>query len=379
MGNVCVVGTGILPFAKMPEKSFADIGWPAVKQAVGEAGIEPRQIEAVFCGTALGGMMAGQRVMKAYGVTGIPIVNVENACSSSSTAMRQGWMAIQSGAYDLVLALGVEKLTKLGGGTLPLEEDDWEAMQGLTMPALYAMRAQRYMHDYGLTERQLAEVAVKAHDHGALNPNAQLRKRFTVEEVMSARMVATPFTLIHCCPVGDGAAAVILASEKKARELTSNPVRIIASELCSGAATCGFRDMTTPEITVRGAKQAYEMAGVGPGDIDVAEVHDAFTIAELLYYEAFGFAKKGEAYQLLHSGASSLGGRIPVNPSGGLLSRGHPVGPTGVVQACEIVRQLSGRSGAHQVEGAKIGLSHATGGGVSGMDHGACSIHIFAK
>jgi benzoylsuccinyl-CoA thiolase BbsB subunit len=379
MSKVCVIGTGIVPFGKKPDKSFSEIGWPAVKEAVDEAGIAPRQIEAVFCGTALGGMMAGQRVMKAFGVTGIPIANIENACSSSSTAMRQAWMAIEAGVHDLVLALGVEKLTALGGGTLPLIDEDWEAMQGLTMPALYAMRAQRYMHDYGLTERQLAEVSVKAHDHGALNPNAQLRKRVTVDEVMNSRMVATPFTLMHCCPVGDGAAAVILASEKKARELTADPVRIIASELCSGAATCGFRDMTTPEITVRGAKLAYEMAGLGPADIDVAEVHDAFTIAELLYYEAFGFCKKGEAYPHLKSGASSLGGKQPVNPSGGLLSRGHPVGPTGVVQVCEIVRQLNGRSGAHQVEGAKVGLTHATGGGVSGMDHGACSIHIFAK
>ncbi len=379
MAQVCVVGTGILPFAKMPEKSLSEIGWPAVKQAVDEAGIAPRHLEAVFCGTALGGMMAGQRVMKAYGATGMPIVNVENACSSSSSAMWLAAKSILSGAYDLVLVIGVEKLTKLGGGTLPLEEEDWEAMLGLTMPALYAMRAQRYMHQYGLTARQLAEVAVKAHDHGALNPNAQLRKRYTVDEVMNARMVATPFTLIHCCPVGDGAAAIVLASEKKARELTRDPVRILASDLGSGKATDGFRDMTTPEITVRGAKHAYEMAGLGPSDIDVAEVHDAFTIAELLYYEAFGFCEKGEAYALLHSGATSLGGRVPVNPSGGLLSRGHPVGPTGVVQACEIVRQLQGRSGAHQVEGAKVGLSHATGGGVSGMDHGACSIHIFAK
>lgn len=379
MAQVCVVGTGILPFAKMPEKSLSEIGWPAVKQAVDEAGIAPRHLEAVFCGTALGGMMAGQRVMKAYGATGMPIVNVENACSSSSSAMWLAAKSILSGAYDLVLVIGVEKLTKLGGGTLPLEEEDWEAMLGLTMPALYAMRAQRYMHQYGLTARQLAEVAVKAHDHGALNPNAQLRKRYTVNEVMNARMVATPFTLIHCCPVGDGAAAIVLASEKKARELTRDPVRILASDLGSGKATDGFRDMTTPEITVRGAKHAYEMAGLGPSDIDVAEVHDAFTIAELLYYEAFGFCEKGEAYALLHSGATSLGGRVPVNPSGGLLSRGHPVGPTGVVQACEIVRQLQGRSGAHQVEGAKVGLSHATGGGVSGMDHGACSIHIFAK
>jgi benzoylsuccinyl-CoA thiolase BbsB subunit len=379
MEKVCVIGTGIVPFGKMPHKSIVDIAWPAVKQAYEEAAIDPLAIEAVFCGTVFGGNLIGQRIMKAIGVTGLPVTNIENACSSSSAALRQGWMAVASGCNDLVLVIGVEKLTKFGGGTIPLDDEDCEVSQGLTMPALYAMRAQRYMHEFGLTERQLAQVAVKSHDHGALNPNAQLRKRFTLDEVMSARMVASPFTLVHCCPTGDGAGAVLLASEKKARALTSSPVRIVASELASGKFMNGFRDMTTPEITVRGAKQAYEMAGLGPEDIDVAEVHDAFTIAELLYYEAFGFCPRGEAYAYLDSGATSLGGRKPVNPSGGLLSRGHPVGATGIVQAAEIVRQLNGRAGAHQVEGAKIGLSHATGGGVAGFDHGACSIHIFAK
>jgi acetyl-CoA acetyltransferase len=379
MEQVAVIGTGITPFAKMPEKTLAEIAWPAVKQAIAESAIDARKIDAVFCGTALGGMMAGQRVMKAVGVTGLPITNIENACSSSSAALRAGWMSVASGCHDLVLVVGVEKLTKFGGGTLPLEKEDWEVNMGLTMPALYAMRAQRYMQEYGLTDRQLAQVAVKSHEHGALNPNAQLRKRFTVEEVMKSRMVATPFTLIHCCPTGDGAGAVVLASAKKAREMTAEPVRIVASELASGKLTNGFRDMTTPEITVRGAKAAYEMAGLGPEDINVAEVHDAFTIAELLYYEAFGFCKKGEAYSLIESGETSLGGKRPVNPSGGLLSRGHPVGATGVTQAAEIVRQINGRSGAHQVAGARVGLAHATGGGIAGFDHGACSIHIFSK
>jgi benzoylsuccinyl-CoA thiolase BbsB subunit len=218
---------------------------------------------------------------------------------------------------------------------------------------------------------------VKAHDHGALNPNAQIRKRVTLEEVMNARLVAEPFTLWHCCPTGDGAAALIIGSAAAARKSGAAKVRIAASEVTSGKYTNGFRDMTYPELTVRGAHEAYEMAGVGPEDVDVAEIHDAFTIAELMYYEAFGFCERGGAYELLNSGATSLGGRLPVNPSGGLLSRGHPVGATGAVQAVEIVRQLEGRIGAHQVEGAKVGLTHATGGGVSGFDHGACSIHVF--
>jgi benzoylsuccinyl-CoA thiolase BbsB subunit len=379
MRDVCVIGTGLVPFGKYPDKTLAEIGWPAVKEAILESGIPPKQIDAVYCGTALGGMLAGQRVMKSLGATGMSIINVENACSSSSSALAEAWTAVASGRHDLVVVVGVEKLTKFGGGTLPLEKEDWEVNQGMVMPALYAMRARRYMHEYGLTARQLGEVSVKAHEHGALNPNAQIRKRVTIEEVMASRPVADPFTLWHCCPTGDGAAALVIASGDVARRHKTDPVRVTASEVTSGLYTNGYRDMTWAELTARGAKEAYEMAGVEPDDVAVAELHDAFTIAELMYYEAFGFCERGHAYELLSSGATSLGGDICVNPSGGLLSRGHPVGATGAAQAVEIVRQLEGRAGAHQVEGAKVGLAHATGGGIAGLDHGACSIHIFAR
>jgi len=379
MREVCVIGTGMIPFGKFPDKTLAELGWPAVKEAIVEAVVPPKKIDAVYCGSALGGMLSGQRVMKSLGITGMSIINIENACSSSSSALAEAWTAVASGRHDIVVVIGVEKLTKFGGGTLPLEREDWEVNQGQVMPAVYAMRAKRYMHEYGLTDRQLAEVSVKAHDHGALNPNAQIRKRVTVEEVMAARPVADPFTLWHCCPTGDGAAALVIAAADVARSYRTNAVRIVASEVTSGLYTNGHRDMTWAELTARGAHEAYEMAGVSAEDIDVAEIHDAFTIAELMYYEAFRFCERGHGYELMKSGATSLGGRICVNPSGGLLSRGHPVGATGAAQAVEIVRQLEGRAGAHQVEGAKVGVTHATGGGIAGLDHGACSIHIFAR
>jgi benzoylsuccinyl-CoA thiolase BbsB subunit len=246
------------------------------------------------------------------------------------------------------------------------------------MPALYAMRARRYMHDRGATIADLAEVAVKARRHGALNEIAQMRAETSVEEVLGSRPVADPLTLLQCCPTGDGAAALVLASAKAARRFSSlaRPVRVVSSTLASGRYITGFRDMSSPEITKRAAHMAYEAAGLGPDDIDVAETHDAFTVAELLYYEALGFSKEGEAVGLLRSGASSLGGRIPVNPSGGLLARGHPVGASGAAQLVEITRQLQGRGGSRQVEGAKVGLAHVTGGGISGLDHGAAAIHI---
>jgi benzoylsuccinyl-CoA thiolase BbsB subunit len=322
-------------------------------------------------------MMAGQRILGRIGLTGIPVTNVENACSSSSTALRQGVMAIRSGECDVVLVIGVEKLTKFGGGTLPLEEEDWEVRQGLVMPALYAMRAQRYMHEFGLTREQLAKVAVKNRGHGTMNPDAQLKKAVTLDEVLSSRPIADPFTLLQCCPTGDGAAAIVLCASSVAAQFRSDPVRVAASDLTSGHYMSGHRDMTSPEITMRGAKEAYEEAGLGPEDINVVELHDAFTIAELLYYEAFGFCARGEAARLLESGQTSLGGRTPFNPSGGLLAKGHPIGATGAAQVVEIVRQLRGEAGARQVPKAKVGMTHATGGGISGFDHGACSIHIF--
>jgi acetyl-CoA acetyltransferase len=379
MHGVGVVGVGMVPFGKYPDHKLSDLGWPAVKAAIADAGVEARQIQAAYCGTALGGMMSGQRVLGRIGLTGIPIANVENACSSSSTAFHQGVLAIRSGQYDVVLVIGVEKLSKFGGGTLPLEEEDWEVSQGLSMPALYGMRAKRYMHEFGLTAEQLALVSVKNRRHGSVNPDAQMREPVSLDDVMSARMIAEPFTLLHCCPTGDGAAATVLCSSTIARQFRTDPIRILASDVTSGKFMKGARDMTIPEITVRGAKQSYEEAGLGPKDVDVAEVHDAFSIAELLYYEAFGFCERGAAGRFIESGASTFGGDIVVNPSGGLLAKGHPIGATGAAQVVEVVRQLRGEAGVRQVEGARIGLTHATGGGVSGFDHGACSIHIFAR
>jgi benzoylsuccinyl-CoA thiolase BbsB subunit len=366
-------------FGKFPNISLADLGWPAVKAAMVDARIDARRIGAAYCGTALGGMMAGQRILSRIGLTGIPVTNVENACSSSSSALHQGVLAVRSGEYDCVLIIGVEKLTKFGGGMLPLETEDWEVRRGMVMPALYAMRAQRYMHEFGMSREQLAKVAVKNRAHGALNPDAQMRKPVTVQEVLASRPISDPLTLLQCCPTGDGAAAIVLCASSVAARFRANPIEIVASDLTSGRYTPGFRDMTLPEVTVRGAQEAYEEAGLGPEDIDLAEIHDAFTIAEPMYYEAFGFCGRGEAPRLIDNGETMIGARLPVNPSGGLLSKGHPIGATGTAQVVEVIRQLRGEAGARQVEGARVGLTHATGGGISGFDHGACSIHIFQR
>jgi benzoylsuccinyl-CoA thiolase BbsB subunit len=241
------------------------------------------------------------------------------------------------------------------------------------------MRAQRYMNDFGATVEDLASVAVKARRHGSLNPDAQICTETTVEEVLGSRRIADPLTLLQCCPTGDGAAALVLCPTDRAPKHNSKPIKVLGSHLASGKYIPGFRDMTIPEITVRCSRELYEETGVGPEDLDVVECHDAFTIAELLYYEALGLCERGDAPKLLHDGTTSLGGRVPVNPSGGLLSKGHPVGASGAAQMVEIVRQLQGRCGQRQVADAKIGLTHVTGGGTYGFDHGACAIHLFGR
>ncbi len=236
----------------------------------------------------------------------------------------------------MAIAVGAEKLSALGGGTLPLEREDLEVSQGMVMPALYAMRARRYMADCKATPEHLAKVVVKSRKNASMNPLAHYTKPTTVEEVLNSRMIADPLTLFQCCPTVDGAAAAVLCSLEQARRYTDHPISIKASVLVSGKFEPGFRDMTTPEITLRASRMAYEMAGLGPEDIDVVEVHDAFSIAELLYYEALGFCGHGEATRLIDEGATNIDGRIPVNPSGGLISKGHPVGATGLAQLSKL-------------------------------------------
>lgn len=377
--SVSVVGTGIVKFGKHRELTVPELARPAVMNALREAQVSQKDIQAIYSGAAISGWMAGQRVARETGMSGVPIINCENACSSSATAFREAWIAVACGMADYVLVLGVEQLTRLGGGTLPLDQEDIEVSNGMVMPGLYAMRAQRYMNDFGVTVEDLASVAVKARRHGSLNPDAQICTETTVEEVLGSRRIADPLTLLQCCPTGDGAAALVLCPTDRAPKHNSKPIKVLGSHLASGKYIPGFRDMTIPEITVRCSRELYEETGVGPEDLDVVECHDAFTIAELLYYEALGLCERGDAPKLLHDGTTSLGGRVPVNPSGGLLSKGHPVGASGAAQMVEIVRQLQGRCGQRQVADAKIGLTHVTGGGTYGFDHGACAIHLFGR
>ena len=374
-----IAGVGMTKFGKQAERTIEDIGREALLAAMRDAGVAREGLDEVLCGSSYGGPLIGQRILRDLGMTGIPITNVENACSSGAAALREACWAVKAGRADTVAVLGVEKLTKLGGGTLPLEPTDVEVNLGNVMPAVYAMRARRYMHETGATARHLAMIAVKAHEYGARNPNAQFQNRITIDDVMASRMVADPLTLYMCCPTGDGAAAVIVTGEKRARELGAKPVRVEASVLQSGLYKTGFRDMASSELTERTSRLAYEAAGIGPQDVSLAEVHDAFASAEIMYYEALGLCGRGEGAAMIERGDSGPGGCRPVNPSGGLACRGHPVGATGVAQIVEAVWQLRGEAGERQVPGARVALTHCTGGGISGLDHGACSVHVLTS
>lgn len=379
MSRAYIAGAAMIPMGKHRESSYSGLAVPAVLNALTSAGVVPAGLDAVVCGHAFGGMLTGQRIVKELGIGSIPITNVDNACSGGASALHLAWKDVTAGRHDVVLVIGVDKLTQFGGGTLPLVLEDPEVQQGMVMPALYAMRARRYLHERGASPADLAGVSVKARRHGARNPYAQFRSEVTVDEVLRSRFIAEPLTLLQCCPTGDGAAAVVVVSEAARRRLARPAVRIAASVLHSGQVTAGFRDMLRPEITYESARDAYEAAGIGPGDLDVIELHDAFTIAELVYYEALGLCAQGESADYLNAGKTTYGGDVVVNPSGGLLSKGHPVGASGVAQAVEMYWQLTGQAGARQVEDARLGLSHVTGGGIAGLDHGACTVHIFEQ
>jgi acetyl-CoA acetyltransferase len=378
--DVYIAGVAMTAFGRH-ERSMQDLAQEAVLGALKDAGVDKTQIQAMYNANVYGGMVLGQVLMRDLGITGPALYNVENACASGATAVHLARQALQLGVYDTVLVWGVEQLTKLGGGTIPLQRNDYKtelyAAQGMTLPTIYAMRGTRYLYERGETPTILAQVAVKNRANGSRNPLAQQRKAVTLEEVLQSRPVAEPLTLLQCCPSAvDGAAALVLTTKRSAAGRAA--VRILGSAVQSGQLEEGCENILDAEITARAARIAYEEAGVGPQEVDVVELHDAFTIAELLYYEALGIAPEGSSADMLRRGDTSLGGRVPVNPSGGLLAKGHPLGATGVAQMVEIVWQLQGRADGRQAEGARIGLTQCTGGGIAGVDHAASSVHLLA-
>lgn len=379
MNDVYIVGAAVEPFGKHLGVSAAELGYRAVSDLLASTGIAPDEVDTGFGGTVYGGSLLTQRVLQQVGISGQPVFTVENACASGASAVHLAWQAVASGTADCVIAFGADNLSNFGGGTLPLTTADIEIDQGMVMTAAYAMRAQRYLADFGATTEALTAVSVKNRANGSVNPRAHFQRAVTSEDVATSRPVADPLNLLHCCPNSDGAAAVLLCSEAFAQRFGDRAVKVAASVIRSGKFSTGYRDMTWPDITERAASVAYRQAGITPDDLDIVELHDAFSIAELLHAEALGLADRGKAHVAISAGEFDRDGRVAVSPSGGLLSRGHPVGATGVSQIAETYWQLVGAAGDLQVADARVGLTHVTGGGIFGVDNGACGVHILIR
>jgi len=378
MREVYVIGVGMTRFGKYPDLWVEDLGREACIAALKDAALSPKEIQAGYCGTSNTGRITGQRILKEVGITGIEITNVENACTGGSTAFRQGYIAVGCGLYDCAIILGVDKMYG-SGGLIPPNLEDLEGILGRTLPGRYAMAARRHMYEFGTTLEQLALISVKNHRNGVLNPYAQFQKECSLEEVLSSRMVAEPLTLLQCCPVGDGAAALILGSKKMSKRNPKHAIRIGATTVLSGEFQTTSTDLTKGNQVIKAANMAYEQFGGGPQDIDICELHDAFTIGELIHYENLGFCPKGEGGRFIEERKSEIGGEVAVNPSGGLLSRGHPLGATGVAQFVEVVWQLRGEAGKRQVPGAKVGMTQTVGGATSEIGPASCSVNILYR
>lgn len=377
-----MAGAGMTIFGPQPEVEVHELARRAVWEAIASSGIPAaefrRQKSVAVAGHAYQGLCFAQKTLLRIGLQGMPMLNVENACASGSSAVAAAAAMIRGGETELAIAFGAEKLTRSGGGFLPTVADDLESDMGRVMPAAFAMQAQLHMQRYGTTLEQLALVAVKNRRHGARNPRCHFKEEVSTEQVLSAPLIASPLTRLSCCPVSDGAAAVILASSSAARRLELTPgVELKACALVSGERTpYGIVDDKS-EMSKRAAMLAYERAGIGPEDVDLCELHDPFTIAEIIHYEDLGFCSVGTGGAYVEKGLADIGGGgVAVSPSGGLLSKGHPLGATGVAQLAEVFWQLRGEAGARQVPGARIGMTHTVGGGVTKLEAGASAVMI---
>ncbi len=398
MRKVMIAGVGMTPFSIYKDRSTRSLAEEAIQEAVQDAGSSVHDIGAVYFGNAVGGLITGQESIRGQVAVrntglldrGIPVFNIENACASGSTAVNLAWLAVASGQHEAVLAVGAEKMShenkaitfKALESAVDQESLDeikaqiGSAGAGQTQSMfmdIYSAMTRKYMEKSGATPEDFARIAVKSHQAGKLNPKAQFRHEVTLEEVMQSRLISDPIRLLMCSPIGDGAAALLICSEEYAKKTGADAVQIAASVVVSGSA-----DGSLEPATVRAVRQAYEMAGVGPNDLDVVEVHDAAAPAEIIEYEELGLCGEGEGPAFLASGATMIGGRVPVNPSGGLISKGHPVGATGCAQLVELADQLRGRCGGRQKQGAKVALAE-NGGGFLGPDPAATTITILTR
>lgn len=371
--EVVVAGIGLHPFGRFPERSIESMAGRAVLEALKDAGLSYPQIQAAYFGHVyFHGMSMGEGILGGLGLTGIPIYNVENACSSSSTAFEMAYWAVAAGVYDVVLTFGAEKVPR-GPVSVTAEASPARLLGTDHMMASYAMRARRYMEEFGATVEAFAHVAEKAHRNAVHNPYAQFQKIFTLQEILNSRMIADPLTLYQCCPTSDGASAAIICAREVASKYKLNEKRLV-SIAGMGIKTSAFEDRKGEHIiTLRTAKEAYEMAGLGPKDIDVVQVHDAATNAGIFQLEGLELVERGKGWVAELEGQTEINGKIPTNTDGGLQAMGHPLGATGIRMLHELVTQLRGEAGARQVANAKIGIAENSGAGE------VCTVIILKK
>lgn len=385
MAVASIIGVGSTPYGAL-NLSFSELVKEAAAQALNDAGLSPDDIDALYLGNFAGDQFISQNHLASYaasviGLKGVPASRLEGACASGSLAVREAILAIQSGICKRVLVVGAEKMTSLPTARVTeilaqASNQEWEANVGMTFPSVFGFIANRHMHQYGTTREQIASVAVKNHENALLNPKAHLRKRITMEDVCSCpHLVADPINRYDCSPISDGASAMVLCAPELAADYREDVVDIIGTGQASGAFEFfNSEEMTSFAAARVAAERAYEMAKVSPKEIDLAEVHDCFTIAEIIAIEDLGFFRPGEGGPASMEGRTAINGEIAVNPSGGLKAKGHPIGSTGVGQAVEVVLQLRGQASDRQVKQARTGLTHNLGG--SG---GTCTVHIYQK
>lgn len=370
-----VWGVGTSLFGKQPHRTTSELVWAAVEEAIRDADSQ-QAIEAVYFGTCFGEPGIAQRALHRMGIVNLPVMVMENACASSTHAFHEAVDAVNRGRYRNVLVIGAEHLTSRFAGAIPVEQRDFEGRAGLGLPALYAMSASRYQAEFGLSDRELAQVSVKNHEHGMHNDRAQHRQRVSLREVLDSKMIADPLTLLQCCAISDGAGAVIVGANRRSKR----DIAVMGHAMGTGGLWgSDTENVWGYDLIAQTAHDAYQAAGLEISDVDVLEIHDAFTIGEIVTAEALGLAPRGAGGQLAVSGHTELGGPQPINPSGGLLSRGHPLGATGTAQIAEIVWQLRGEAGTRQVPGAQVGLVETMGGGVGGIDGNACVVGILSN
>lgn len=370
MRDVMIAGVGTVKFGSFPNQGNYVSATNATMNALKDADISWKEVQAAFCGSVYQGTGSGHQALREVGLSGIPIVNVENACSSGTSAFRLAYQAIATGMVDIAIALGFEKLPK---GAIPSTAfRPWQLKQGFNVqPANYALETMEYMHKYGATIDMISAVTIKNRKHATMNPNARFQKEVTLEEINNSRMIASPLRLYHCAPTADGATCIVLMAKDKVKN-PSRAVKIRATTLISGKYGDAFYQNGMMEsvkypsevsFTRQSIIDAYNMAGVGPEDIDVIQAYDSMAPSELWDLENLGFAKPGEAGRMIQEGYFSLGGTKPSNTDGGLIGRGHPLGASGTTQIFEIVTQLRGEAGARQVENARLGITHTCGAG----------------